>query len=438
MRSLYNFLFYLALPFVVARLIWRSLRQPAYRHRLPERFGFYPFKLEKSVWVHAVSVGEVMAAVPLINLLKNNDLPIVITTMTPTGAAQVKAIFGESVIHAYVPYDMTGAVRRFFTAASPLISIILETELWPNLLAACRAHSIPVCLMNARLSEKSAKAYGRIAHLTREMLQGLAIIAAQGQKDAERLIALGVAKERVVVTGNIKFDLTLPEDLAAKSKALRNLLGQDRFVWIAASTHEGEEAIVLAAHQLIRAADPNALLILVPRHPDRFEMIAKTSAQQFVTIKRTQPLDFTPETAVYVGDTMGELLLMYGAADVAFIGGSLVARGGHNLLEPAALAKPLLSGTHLFNFAEISELFIAAKALTQVYDAPSLAEQVIKLRQNAKACKEQGEQALSVMRANRGSLMKQWQLIVPLLEQALHSGNKAVSPADREQNQPVQ
>lgn len=413
MRYLYTFLFYLALPFIFLRLWWRSLRQPAYRQRIRERLGFYPQKLEKSIWVHAVSVGEVIAAIPLIKALNSRypHMPMVVTTMTPTGAERVKIALGDRVIHAYIPYDLPSAVQRFINHMHPVIAIIMETELWPNLLAVSRKNNIPICLVNARLSEKSAKGYHRIAPLAQEMLRHLDLIAAHGQADANRFIALGAPKERMVVTGNIKFDIELPAELATKSMALREMLGKERFIWIAASTHEGEEEIILAAHKKIRELNPSALLILVPRHPDRFDAIAKLVEQSFNSSRRSMQQTCTQETAVYLGDTMGELLLLYGAADVAFVAGSLIPRGGHNMLEPGALGKPIITGTHLFNFAEISELFVSANALIKVLDANSLATQLVLLMQQPEERKQMGARALKVVAANRGALAKQVEMV---------------------------
>ncbi len=417
MRYLYSVLFYLALPFLFLRLLWRSRRLPAYRERLGERLGYYPQKLEKCLWVHAVSVGETIAAIPLIKSLQAHypTWPLLITTMTPTGAARVKAAFGDSVLHAYLPYDTPYAMSRFLDAMQPGIALIMETELWPNLLAACYKRAIPVGLLNARLSQKSAAGYRFIAPLTRNMLQQLTIIAANGQQDAERFIALGAPKDKVVVTGNIKFDLELPADLAEKTMALRATLGEQRFIWIAASTHEGEEEKVLAAHQLLRQQNPDALLILVPRHPDRFAAIAALCNNSFKTIRRSEQTPVTADTAVYLGDTMGELLLLYSVADVTFVGGSLIPRGGHNLLEPGALKKPIITGPHLFNFAEIAALFIAAQALKQVDDAESLAAELLYLMQHRNDCAQMGERALQVVMDNRGALSRQLNLVSQLL-----------------------
>lgn len=425
MRYLYSALFYIILPFVFIRLWWRSLRLPAYRQRWRERLGFYPQTLEKCIWVHVVSVGEALAAIPLVKklLARYPHLPLVMTTMTPTGAERVKMAFGDSVIHYYLPYDLPGAVQRFLNATQPVVAIIMETELWPNLLAACQQKHIPICLINARLSAKSAAGYQRIAPLTREMLQRIDVIAAHGRVDADRFIALGALPERVIVTGNIKFDLEWPADLTTKSAQLRETLDHDRFIWIAASTHEGEEEVILAAHKKLREHCPQALLILVPRHPDRFDAIAKLCRSSFTVARRSQQQACMPDTAVYLGDTMGELLLMYAAADVAFVGGSLIERGGHNMLEPGALGKPIITGPHLFNFAEISELFVAVNALIKVTDAETLAQQLLRFVKEPNWREEVGQRALQVVEGNRGALAKQ----LSIVNAAIEANNKHIT-----------
>ena len=414
MRYFYTILFYLALPVIFIRLLWRSRSQPAYRERLGERLGFYPHQLNKCLWVHAVSVGEVLAAIPLMKALQKQypHLPLLVTTMTPTGAERVKVALGDSITHVYIPYDLPGAVSRFLETMHPEVALIMETELWPNLLAACYEEHIPVYLLNARLSQKSARGYRRITSLTRTMLQQLTFIAAHGEEDAKRFIALGALQDHVIVTGNIKFDLQLPDDLSDKSRMLRECLGQDRFIWIAASTHEGEEEQLLLAHQQLLQKNQQILLILVPRHPDRFDHVAKLVEQYGLNmVRRSEHLPVAQDTAVYLGDTMGELLLLYAVADVAFVGGSLIPRGGHNMLEPGALAKPVLTGKYLFNFAEISELFIAAQALSIVSDATSLVLQLTRLMENADERVQMGERAQKVVAANRGALGRQLELI---------------------------
>ena len=412
MRYLYSFLFYLALPFVFLRLLWRSRRSAAYRRRWPERLGFYPFTLQQCIWVHAVSVGETIAAKPLIEglLARYPSIPIVVTTMTVTGAAQVEKLFGQRVRHAYIPYDLPDATARFLRRIRPIVGVIMETELWPNLLNACQQQQVPVYLLNARLSEQSARGYQRI-RFAHHMFDQIKCIAAHGQADAERFIALGADPKRVVVTGSIKFDLQLPADLMLASERLREQLGKDRFIWVAASTHAGEEEKVLAVHQALREKYPHSLLVLVPRHPERFDAVAKMCEQSFVTARRSQSNACTPDTAVYLADTMGELMLMYGASEVAFIGGSFVPTGGHNMLEPAALAKPVLTGPHLFNFAEISQLLQSSNAMTVVQDEAALIQQLLLLANDTAIRTQMGLRAKAVVDANRGALAKQLSII---------------------------
>lgn len=416
MRYLYTVLLYLALPYIFLRLLWRSRKLAVYRQRFSERLGFYPFKLDKCIWVHAVSVGETLAAIPMIKALQSKypQYPLLVTTMTPTGSARVKAVFGDSVKHVYLPYDLPDAVSRFLKSMQPAVGIIIETELWPNLLAGCYRRKIPISLVNARLSKRSARGYQRIAPLTKEILQYVTTIAAHGQVDADRFIALGAPKERVVVTGNIKFDLEIPADLESKAAELRRATG-DRFIWLAASTHEGEEEIILAAHEKICVHNPDALLILVPRHPDRFNGIFSLCQQSFQTVRRSGQDKNIADASVYLSDTMGELMTMYAVADVVFVGGSLVPRGGHNILEPAALAKPVLIGPNDFNFTEIGELFFANNALIRIQDAETLAAQVICLMQNKTECEAIGQRARQVMQVNRGALEKQLALIDGML-----------------------
>lgn len=411
MRIIYTILLLFALPFLFLRLLWKSRRQAAYRERMGERAGLYRFKLEKCIWVHAVSMGEVIAATPLIRKLKAQypATPLLVTTMTPTGAAQVQKTLSDVATHVYLPYDFPTFVHRFLRAMNPRIAIIMETELWPNTLAACKANQIPVCLLNARLSEKSAHRYQRIASLVKPMLQNINVIAAHSEQDAQRFIALDANKENVVVTGSIKFDLELAEDLSQQAEQLRTMLGRHRFVWVAGSTHEGEENILLAAHQKLCEVHPSALLILVPRHPNRFNSVAELSEKLFTTSRRSN--DSTAIGEVYIGDTMGELMLFYSVADVAFVGGSLIVRGGHNVLEPAAVQKPVLSGPSLYNFTEISATLTAANALVIVNDVDTLAAQLLQLAQNSDYREQLGARAWQVVNANRGALAKQLNIV---------------------------
>jgi 3-deoxy-D-manno-octulosonic-acid transferase len=290
--------------------------------------------------------------------------------------------------------------------------------LWPNFVAACANKKIPVCLLNARLSEKSAAGYRQVQALTKEMLKNVDSIAAHAKADAERFIALGAKPENVSVAGSIKFDLMIPADLTEKAAELRSQLGKDKFIWIAASTHEGEEEIILAAHKHLLTTDKDALLILVPRHPERFDAIATLCAQHFVTSRRSQKT-IEPNMQVYLADTMGEMLLFYQVADVTFVGGSLIQRGGHNLLEPAALQKPVLSGPHLFNFIDISQLLLQGKALIIVNNENELATEVVKLAQDANARTTKGQAAKAVVDANRGALAKQLAVVNGFLQTRL-------------------
>lgn len=413
MRFLYTLFFLLAFPFVLMRLWLRSRYQHAYLERIGERFGYYPFQLQESIWLHAVSVGESVAAIPLIKALQNSfpHLPLVVTTMTPTGMERIKAEFGDSVIHAYLPYDLPYFMARFLQTIKPKLGIIMERELWPNLIALCHRKNIPVYLFNARLSEKSARSYRYIPSIMREILQNLTMIAAQAEADAKRFISLGASPNRVSVTGNIKFDMEIPPELSYQGNILREQLGKDRFIWLVASTHEGEEEIILAAHQQLRKQYPDALLIVVPRSPDRFASVAQTCEQLFQTVRRSLQQSINPDTAVYLGDTMGELLLMYQVTDVAFVGGSLIKHGGHNMLEPASLAKPILSGPHCFNFMEIYYLLKSANALITVTNEKSLVKELIRLAQNPTERNRMGQAGLDIVTANRGALAKQLALI---------------------------
>ncbi len=406
MRRLYTLILYLALPLAFARLAWRSLRAPAYRQRWGERLGHGPAVPGRPLWIHAVSVGEAQAAEPIVRALleRHPELPILMTTTTPTGAERVRLLFGGRVRHRYLPYDLPAAVARFLDAVQPRLGLVMETEIWPNLFAAAAARGVPVILANARLSARSARGYRRLAGLTRATLRSLAGIAAQSQADADRFRALGAPAEAVQVLGNTKFDVGFPASLREQAEGLRTAWGRDRPVWVAGSTHEGEEGEVTAAHRRLLEAYPDALLVLVPRHPERFATVAeRLRAEGWRVARRSEGMPVRREVQIHLGDTMGELPLLYAAGDLAFVGGTLVPVGGHNPLEPAALGRPVLFGPHRFNSAEISRLLLEAGAAFEVRDAGALAEWLQRLFGDVTRRNAAGERAAEVVAANRGA-----------------------------------
>jgi 3-deoxy-D-manno-octulosonic-acid transferase len=410
-RYLYSLLFHLLLPLIVVRLLWRAWRAPAYARRVGERFALgLPALPAGGIWVHAVSVGESIAAAPLIRQLQvlYPHLPITVTCMTPTGSERIRALFGESVAHCYLPYDLPWAASRFIRRLQPKLAIIMETELWPNHIHQCARRGIPVALANGRLSERSARGYRRFARLTAPMLAELDWLAVQTAPEAERFRHLGARAQCVAVTGSIKFDLAIDPALLTRAADLRGeWQATQRPVWIAASTHAGEDEIVLAAHRELLKQNPDALLILVPRHPERFSTVFDLCQRQgFSTRRRSTGEVLQTADQVLLGDTMGELLFLYALADVAFVGGSLVPNGGHNLLEPAALGKPVLSGPQLFNFLEIAGQLRAEGALLEVLDTDSLAAAVDRLWRQPQLATQMRCAGEAVMRRNQGALQR--------------------------------
>lgn len=408
-RHLYNLLLHLGLPLIAARLALRARKAPAYARRIGERFavGLPPLK-PGGIWVHAVSVGESIAAAPMIRALQAShpELTITVTCMTPTGSERIQALFGDSVQHCYLPYDLPWAAAHFLNKARPKLAVVMETELWPNHIHQCAKRGIPVALANARLSERSARGYARFKGLTAPMLAELSLIAAQTQAEAERFRALGARSQCVEVTGSIKYDLKIDAELPARATELRHSWQADsRPIWIAASTHAGEDEIILAAHRQLLVSHPDTLLILVPRHPERFDGVFELCQRHgLATRRRSTGTAVEPGDQVLLGDTMGELLFLYALADVAFVGGSLVANGGHNLLEPAALGKPVLSGPHLFNFLEIAAQLREAGALNEVENAEQLAAHVAELLSNPDEVQRMHLAGLAVLKANQGAL----------------------------------
>ncbi len=412
-RFLYSVLLYLALPFVPLRLLWRGIKQPAYRQHWGERFGFYDLKITKPViWLHCVSVGETRAAEPLVKALQTNypQHQILITNTTPTGREASEAMFGDSIERVYLPYDVPFAVNNFLKHFQPKIGLIMETELWFNLIATCKQHEVPLLLLNARLSEKSAKGYAKLGKLTSKGLQNLSAIAAQTTEDLVRLEALGASN--VSVGGNLKFDVKPPADTIDKGLQLRSILGAERMIFLAASTREGEEKRILEAIK-----DLAILTIIVPRHPQRFnEVESIVQNAGFVYQRRSNlvgPID--KNVQVILGDSMGELFTYYAACDITFIGGSLLKYGGQNLIEAASMGKPILIGKHTFNFAEASKNAVSAGAAIRVKDTAELRDRVQYLLLNTPKRLKMQQSALHFSEAYTGATARLMKLIAQYL-----------------------
>ena len=410
MHALYTLTMYLLIPVILYRLAVRGLRAPAYFRRWKERFGFFarpPF--DASIWVHAVSVGEVNAAIPLIRALQQRypDEPFVVTTVTPTGSERVLSEFSDSVFHVYLPYDLPAAVGRFLDRVRPTLAVIMETEIWPNLFAGCHRRGIPIVVANARLSERSLKGYRPVQPLAAFALNCATRVGAQTRTDADRLLRLGGKPDKIEVIGSLKFDLDLPRDIRKTGRSLRQHWGANRFVFVAGSTHEDDEVAVMAAFAELLAINPDALLILVPRHPERFQRAAaRCRTQGYRTALRSEHHMPVAETQCFVIDTMGELVRFYAAGDVAFVGGSLAYIGGHNVLEPAALGMPVLVGPHTFNFSEITSLLLDRGGAVRVHNEVDLARELLSLCRDAERRRQMGDAGYQLVRENRGALKR--------------------------------
>lgn len=412
---LYTLLLVLLLPYILFHLLWRARRQPEYLRHIGERFGFYRGKpATPLIWLHAVSVGETRAAVPLVAQLQARypEHRILLTHMTPTGRETGRQLFGDRVLQCYLPYDFPFAVKRFLRHFKPEIGLLMETEIWFNLVQACKKNSVPLLLVNARMSEKSATKYARFKTLSRDSLQALTAIAAQTEADARRLAELGAPS--VKITGNLKFDVAVPQSAIDLGKKLRAQFGAERPVFLAASTREGEEALIMEA--LAKIDIPDLLIVIVPRHPQRFDQVAAMLTQRGIRFQRRsdrQPV--TPDTQVVLGDSMGEMFAYYAACDVAFIGGSLLPLGGQNLIEAAAMGKPVLIGPHTFNFAEVSELAVQAGAALRVANVEGLALTVGDLLKAPERIKAMSVAALAFSDRHRGATERLMALIEPFL-----------------------
>ena len=420
MRYLYSLLFYIALPFILLRLLWRGRKLPTYRQRISERLGFCQLpNTAPVIWLHAVSLGEVKIAVSLMQQLKIQypNYFFVITSMTVTGSEYIQKYTGQQVFHFFVPYDLPNAIKRFLKRINPKILILMETEIWPNMIHYCAQKKIPVVIANARLSESSTRGYQRLKFFVQPLLQQITQVLAQTQTDADHFIQIGCDADKVSVAGNIKFAITPPVPIQDEAKKLRQQWNVRRPVFIAASTHPGEEEILLTAFKTIKQEIPDSLLLLVPRHPERFQPVVNLCKKLgYKVAQRTNKQTSLENIDIYLGDSIGELWLFYAASDVAFVGGSLAPHGGHNLLEPAVLHLPIITGPHLFHFTAIADLLTQAKALTIAQDSDELAKIVINFLQNNRLQKEYGERAYEVVQKNQGAMEKHMNYIKQLIK----------------------
>lgn len=411
MRWLYTALLYLALPLALLNLLRRGLRQGAYLQRWGERFGWTPRATAGGVWVHCVSVGEFQAAIPLIRalLVQHGDRGVVVTCTTPTGSERIRAVFGEQVVHSYLPFDTPTATARFFARTRPAVGVIIECELWPNLYAAAFRRGVRLVMVNARVSARSAQAYQRLRSVSRVMLARVSAVLAQGPEDAERFLAIGARPDRVQVAGNLKYDIQLPDDLAARTRALHDALRwpADAPVLVGGSVHPPEWPVLLAAFDALRQQWPAARLVLVPRHPERFDRCAR-EAEAFAADRgwRVGRRSADPSGCdILVGDSMGELLAYYRLGTVSFVGGTLVPEiGGHNTLEPAALGRPVLFGPHRKTFADAGQALMAAGAGQDVRDTDTLAAATAAWWSDPAAANYAGQQGQAVIERSRGAL----------------------------------
>jgi 3-deoxy-D-manno-octulosonic-acid transferase len=432
MRALYSALVYLALPFLPLRLWWRGRKEPGYREHIGERFGRYagiPTARPPVLWIHAVSLGETHASVPLVEhaLRSYPAATILVTHMTATGRAAGRSLFGERVVQAWLPYDAPLAVRAFLAHWKPAAGVLMETELWPNVVAFSAAAGVPLFLVNARLSARSAAGYSRVRSLARPMLASLTGVAAQAEADAARLAALGARAP--VVTGNLKFDLEAPAGAQALGREFKVLFGAQRPVFVAASTRDGEEGLIADALQA-RPLPAETLTVIVPRHPQRFDAVADLlRARRIPFVRRSDNAAVPIDVGVVLGDSMGELGAYYSAADVAFVGGSLLPLGGQNLIEPIAAGSPTIVGPHTFNFAEATRTAIAAGAALEVADATALIGTVAALIEDPARRLRMHAAAIAFHAAHRGAAERLWAWLAPQLPQALRTSASSTSPS---------
>lgn len=415
MRAFYSCLFYLLIPFILVRLIWRSIKAPAYRYRWSERFALYNKRFAQNViWFHAVSVGEAEALFPLVRQIQQQypDAAILITTTTPTGSARVKAVMQESVAHVYLPYDIPCAVSRFMRCFKPRIAVIMETEIWPNLFACCGENQVPLYIINARLSEKSARGYQKIPALISPALAHVKLIATQTRDDAQRFLSIGAKTEAVRTLGNIKFDVDVPGEIIGQGLRLKADLFGGRFVWLIASTHKDEEAIFLEIYKEIKQKIPELLLVIVPRHPERFGEVKKLCERyQLAVVMRTSGEDCHQHTDVYLADTMGELKMLYAASDATFVGGSMVPVGGHNILEALAVGTPVLFGPHMANFKEIAKGVRRQDAAIQCRNESEIIRAIVALYTDSAYRQSLAKKGREFVRQNQGAITRVFDIL---------------------------
>lgn len=419
MRQIYTILFYLLTPLILLRLYWRGFKAPEYRKRWTERLAVYDKKFPKNViWIHAVSVGESVAVFPLIRLLQKQYPTdnFLVTTTTPTGSARVHAELASTVSHVYLPYDLPVVIKRFLTTFQPKTAIVMEKEIWPNLYEQCSKNKIPLAIINARLSANSAKGYKKIPGLVEPALASVAQIATQTEEDKQRFVEIGAKVDAVDAIGNLKFDITIDEKLIQQAHDLKSQLFLGRFTWIIASTHRNEENIFFDLYPELRKQIPELLLLVVPRHPERFGEVQKLAEKmQLKTCMRSSQQSCLSGTDVYIADTMGELKMLYGTADIGFVGGSMVPVGGHNILEPAAMNIPVMFGPYMINFKEIAKNVVDLGAAIQCADRLEIVETVMRLYGNAEDRKKMTSRMSGFLKDNQGATERTARLISTLL-----------------------
>ncbi|MGQ3892267.1 lipid IV(A) 3-deoxy-D-manno-octulosonic acid transferase [Legionella sp. CNM-4043-24] len=424
MRQIYSFLLYILSPLILLRLWWKGLASPAYRERIAERFCLDGADAKDyDVWVHAVSLGEVIAATPLIEALLAKQYRLLVTTTTATGAGRVQVQFSSRVMHRHLPYDLPDVVRRFFKMNQMRVAVIMETELWPNLIRESKQNNVPMLLVNARLSERSCRGYRRLSWLIKPVLNDFHAILTQSTVDAERFISIGARSEIVQVAGNVKFDLNTHDIDREKYSLIKATWGAERPVVILASTHEDEEAQVLMQAKELQRRMPGVLILIAPRHPERFQTVFNLAqALGFSTGKRSEADSMTKDCDVIILDCMGELLGFYSLSDYAFLGGSFVPVGGHNMLEAIAMRVPVLTGPKVHNFKAIVRDLIAADAIVMVDDASDLVNQIDALHRDEARRTRLIEQAMSVLESNKGALLRYVDRIESLIR-STHGGH---------------